>query len=119
MSSIRVVIAVAVTLASTPDLVLLDVRMPGGGPDGARRLLAGPPPTPAVVAVSAHTGASSVAAMVRAGVVGYLTKGRLAGLPDLVARCAGGHVVLDASGAADAMRQLRQDPPAGGPADVR
>lgn len=110
--------AVSVASTSAPDVVLLDVRMPGGGPEAAARLTAGPGPTPVVVAVSAHTGTSAVLAMVRAGAVGYLTKGRLADLTDLVARCADGQVVLAAPGAADALRQLLGESHAGRAPDV-
>lgn len=89
------------------DVVLLDVRMPGGGPEGVAAVLdTTRAPVPAVVAVSAHTGPSTVAAMLRAGAVGYLAKGRLAALPDLVARCAAGEVVLAVTSGAEALRQL-------------
>lgn len=108
--------AVSVAAVSSPDVVLLDVRMPGGGPEAARRLTASGGPV--VVAVSAHTGATSIVAMVRAGAVGYLTKGRLGDLTDLVARCAAGQVVLAAPGAADAMRQLLAGAPGADPTDV-
>ena len=109
--------AVAVVAACLPDVVLLDVRMPGGGPEAARRLVNGPRLAPVVVAVSAHTGASTIVAMVRAGAVGYLTKGRLTDLTDLVARCAGGQVVLAAPGAAEAVRRLLRST-GGDPVDV-
>lgn len=100
--------AVAVCAATRPDVVLLDVRMPGGGAEAARRLT-GPRPAPAVLAISAQTGSASVVAMLRAGAVGYLTKGRLTDLTDLVTRVAEGHVVLAVPGAADALRQLLPD----------
>jgi two-component system nitrate/nitrite response regulator NarL len=93
-----------------PDVVLMDVRMPGGGPVGALALSSTTSGhlrrRPAVVAVSAHTGAVTVATMLRSGAVGYLAKGRLSGLPDLVARCANGEVVLAVPSAAEALRQL-------------
>jgi DNA-binding NarL/FixJ family response regulator len=97
-----------------PDVVLLDVRMPGGGAPAARAVLAPPEPDgsagrsapPVVVAVSAHTGTSVVVEMLRAGVTGYFAKGRLAALPDLLARCGSGEVVLAVPGAADALRQV-------------
>lgn len=100
--------------ALRPDVVLLDVRMPGGGAPAARAVLAPPGPNgsaarsapPVVVAVSAHTGTSVVVEMLRAGVTGYLAKGRLGTLPDLLARCGSGEVVLAVPGAADALRQV-------------
>ena len=105
-----------------PDIVLVDVRMPGGGEAAARAVLTLPPPDadrpageaagrtraalPVVIAVSAHTGTAVVAAMLRAGVSGYLAKGSLSHLPDLVARCADGEVVLAVPGAAEALREV-------------
>ena len=92
------------------DVVLLDVRMPGGGPEGARMLAvtSGPdsaPPT--VVALSAQAGVGMVTEMLRAGATGYLVKGRVGtDLPDLVARCAAGEVVLAVGTAAEALRHL-------------
>ena len=111
--------------------MLLDVRMPGGGAAGGPRPAALPrsrrrPGTtgrhapPVVVAVSAHTGASVVVSMLRAGVSGYLAKGRLGALPDLLARCADGEVVLAVPSGADALRQVLasgpEEPPAAGEA---
>ena len=102
------------------DVVLLDVRMPGGGADAAQTLRTCPPAPgsrpPAVVAVSAHTGAATVASMLRAGAVGYLAKGRLSRLPDLVARCAGGEVVLAVPSATEALRRVVRDGQAVSPA---
>lgn len=104
------VIGLPALVASTrPDLVLLDVRMPSGGPDAVALVRAAAFPvggtSPAVVAISADTGTATVAAMVRAGVVGYLAKGQDGGsVPDLLARCAGGEVVLAVPSGADALR---------------
>ena len=118
----------ALAEALRPDVVLMDVRMPGGGAPAARALLSLPPPVgttarhapPVVVAVSAHTGASVVVSMLRAGVSGYLAKGRLAALPDLLARCADGEVVLAVPSGADALRQVLasgpEEPPTAGEA---
>lgn len=76
------------------DLVLLDVRMPGGGPVAARCLAALPDP-PHVVAVSADVNPAVVEGMLAAGAVGYLAKGRLSeDLPDLLIRCTDGEIVL-------------------------
>lgn len=95
------------------DLVLVDVRMPGGGATAAEALLAasasgvlGPV---RVVALSAQASTATVVALLRAGVVGYLVKGqRASDLPDLVLRCAQGQVVVTAPTGASALRQLVQ-----------
>ena len=45
--------------------------------------------------------------MLRAGVVGYLVKGRIgAALPDVLARCAAGEVVLAVPCGAEALHEL-------------
>ena len=102
--------ALTAAAATRTDVVLLDVRMPGGGAEGTYALRSmtalGLPPAPLVIAVSADTGASTVAAVLRAGAVGYLTKGRLGALPDLVVRCVEGEVVLAVTSAAEALQRL-------------
>lgn len=88
-----------------PDVVLLDVRMPGGGVEAARALQVGR--RVVIVAVSADTSPGVVADMVRAGANGYLAKGHLdAGLPETVARCVNGEVVLAVPTASQALRRL-------------
>lgn len=92
--------------AARPDVVLLDVRMPGGG-EAAARSLAEMPGGPIVVAVSASTEISTVVSMIRAGATGYLAKGKLGHwLPEMVARCADGQVVLAVPNGAAALRSL-------------
>ena len=87
-----------------PDLVLLDVRMPGGGVEAARALQDQPP---VVVAVSAETAPGTVADLLRAGVRGYLAKGRLGPtLPDQLVRCVEGEVILAVPTASVALRRL-------------
>jgi two-component system nitrate/nitrite response regulator NarL len=101
--------------AHGPDIVLLDVRMPGGGPSAAEAVLSRsreglqrdrPGTAPLVIAISAQTSTATVVAMLRAGAVSYLAKGRLGELPDMVARCAGGEVVLAVPSGAEALKQL-------------
>ena len=92
-----------------PDVVLLDVRMPGGGPAGCRALLEDVrlDPLPVVVAVSASTEVSTVTGMLRAGASGYLGKGWLGGsLADLVLRCADGQVMLALPNARAVLRSV-------------
>jgi two-component system nitrate/nitrite response regulator NarL len=88
------------------DLVLLDVRMPGGGPTAARRLCQ-LPNHPVVVAVSASVELPTVLGVLRAGATGYLMKGQLGQeLPDLLARCASGQVILAVPNAVGVLRAL-------------
>ncbi|MBB6627763.1 response regulator transcription factor [Nocardioides sp. KIGAM211] len=105
-----------------PEVVLLDVRMPGGG-EVAARALTGPDAVgevPTVVVVSAQSGAAGILSMLRAGAVGFLGKGRLgAQLPDLLARIMEGEVVLAVPGAAEALRQLVRDGDAAVTTDAR
>jgi DNA-binding NarL/FixJ family response regulator len=57
-----------------PDVVLLDVHMPGGGgPEVIRRLAAGRPPT-RFLALSVSDDPEDVIAIIRAGARGYVTK---------------------------------------------
>ena len=91
---------IALVEETDPDLVLLDVRMPGGGPVAAQAITAAGNGRPKVVALSAQAGSSHVLAMLRGGVVGYLVKGNVgADLPNLLARVARGEVILAAPGA--------------------
>jgi signal transduction histidine kinase len=66
----------AVTLAERlhPDVALVDVKMPGGGPDAARGIKETSPST-RVVALSAYEDRHTVLEMLRAGVSGYVVKG--------------------------------------------
>jgi len=96
--------ACRLTEALHPDVVLLDVRMPGGGAAAVAVIQLLPDP-PAVIAVSAEVGVKTVVDLVTAGAVGYLPKSGIgSALPELVARCAGGEVVLAVPTAAMALR---------------
>src|SRR5690349_2602154 len=63
-----------VAIQCKPDVALLDVRMPGGGPAAARAIRSALPET-AVVALSAYEDKSAVMEMIDAGAVGYVVKG--------------------------------------------
>lgn len=65
----------AVTLAEShrPDIAIVDVRMPGGGPAATEAIRRVSPGTQ-VVAYSAHEDREQVLAMVQAGAVAYLSK---------------------------------------------
>ena len=57
-----------------PDVAVIDVKMPGGGPGLARAILRWCPYT-RVLALSAYGDQLTVGAMLRAGAAGYLVKG--------------------------------------------
>lgn len=102
---------VEVVAQAGADVALVDVRMIDGGPAAARAIREaiedGRLHGVAVVAISAQAPVHTVVAMLREGAVGYLVKGRIGSeLPDLLARCATGEVVLAVPGAAEALRQL-------------
>jgi len=65
--------AVSAVLRERPDVCLLDVRMPGGGVEAARRLARDAPST-SVVMLTVSDRTDDVLAALRAGAVGYLPK---------------------------------------------
>jgi DNA-binding NarL/FixJ family response regulator len=66
--------AIAIACRERPDVALLDVRMPGGGPETARGIRACSPGT-AIVALSAYRDRESMEGMRDAGTREYLVKG--------------------------------------------
>lgn len=67
--------ALRVAAATRPDLVLLDLQLPGrDGVDVTRALCSGPPPAPYVLVLSASGEQGDVLAALKAGATGYLTK---------------------------------------------
>lgn len=87
-------------------LVLVDVRMPGGGPDLVRRLVA-LPHRPVVAGLSAQADPVTWTRVLAAGGSGYLLKGTVAGdLPVLLRTCVRGHLVVTVPGAPDLLRRL-------------
>ncbi|MDX6563943.1 MAG: hypothetical protein QOD65_3757 [Gaiellales bacterium] len=66
--------AIELAAATTPDVALVDVRMPGGGPATVRGIRQHSPTT-AILALSAYEDQATVLEMLRAGAVGYLVKG--------------------------------------------
>jgi DNA-binding NarL/FixJ family response regulator len=65
--------AISEVLRTKPDLCLLDISMPGGGVEAARKLAELAPRT-ALVMLTASDSADDVLAALRAGAIGYLTK---------------------------------------------
>jgi two-component system nitrate/nitrite response regulator NarL len=98
----------ALAASTGADMVLLDVRMPAGGADAARRLSALSPP-PVVVAVSASTDVSTVVSLLRAGARGFLAKGHLGNtFTDDLARIAQGHVLIGVPHGAQVLQALTE-----------
>lgn len=90
--------AIAAISAHAPDVVILDVHLPGGTGGGALDVLAevlGGKNAPRVLALSVSDAADDVVAVVRAGARGYVTKS-ISGpdLSDAVRRVASGDAVF-------------------------
>lgn len=90
--------AIAAVKESKPDVVILDVHLPGGTGGGALDVLAeilGGAAAPKVLALSVSDAADDVVAVVRAGARGYVTKS-ISGpdLSDAVRRVASGDAVF-------------------------
>lgn len=67
--------AAVLAAAEQPDVVLLDVRMRGGGGQAAARSIRSCSPASKLIAFSEYFDRSSVREMLQAGVVGYVVKG--------------------------------------------
>jgi DNA-binding NarL/FixJ family response regulator len=66
--------ALAVIAAQAPDVVLLDVHLPGGGGVAVLEATAEAADAPAFLALSASDAGTDVVAVIRAGARGYVTK---------------------------------------------
>ena len=87
--------AARVILELRPDVVLLDVHLPGGGGVEVIRLVAASRPAQRFLALSVSDAAEDVIAVIRAGARGYVTK-TIGGdeLVDAIRRVAGGDAVF-------------------------
>ncbi|HET8952271.1 MAG TPA: response regulator transcription factor [Solirubrobacteraceae bacterium] len=87
--------AVRLILGTEPDVVLLDVQMPGGGGVEVIRQVAAKHPAQRFLALSVSDAAEDVIAIIRAGARGYVTK-TISGaeLADAVRRVAEGDAVF-------------------------
>jgi DNA-binding NarL/FixJ family response regulator len=87
--------AVAGIAAGRPDVVLVDVHMPGGGGAELIRRVVGQPDAPKFLALSVSDAAEDVISVIRAGARGYLTK-TVSGaeLAEAIGRVAAGDAVF-------------------------
>jgi DNA-binding NarL/FixJ family response regulator len=87
--------AIALVSACLPDVVLLDVHLPGGGGQAVVTALRASHPQVRFLALSASDAPEDVIAVIRAGARGYVTK-TISGpdLVDAVRRVAGGDTVF-------------------------
>ena len=87
--------AIRLVLEAKPDVVLLDVQMPGGGGAEVIRQVAARAPAQRFLALSVSDAAEDVIAIIRAGARGYVTK-TISGaeLADAVRRVAEGDAVF-------------------------
>jgi DNA-binding NarL/FixJ family response regulator len=112
--------AVRLVVAAEPDVVLLDVQMPGGGGVEVIRQVAQRRPAQRFLALSASDAAEDVIAVIRAGARGYVTKTISSQeLADAVRRVADGDAVfsprlagfvLDAFAGSSALPPAEVDP---------
>ena len=108
--------AVAVILATKPDVVLLDVHLPGGGGQAVIRRVAPEAPDVRFLALSVSDAAQDVIAIIRAGARGYVTK-TISGpeLADAIGRVAEGDAVFSPRLAAFVLDAFTAGPPVGDP----
>ncbi len=86
--------AIELARSNKPDVALLDVKMPGGGPRAAREIRACSPRT-AVLAFTAHEDERSIREMLAAGACSYLVKGTTPGkIVEAIQASANGGTVL-------------------------
>jgi DNA-binding NarL/FixJ family response regulator len=103
--------AVALVAEKRPDLVLLDISMPGSGIEAARRIAASPnPPRIAMVTVSEQD--QDVTAALRAGAIGYVLKGiSAAELAEVLAGIAAGEAHVSPALAARLLNEIERPLP--------
>lgn len=89
--------AVSGILETDPELVVLDVKLPGGGGSKVIADVRAVKPDVKFIALTVSTSREDVAQMMQAGVDGYVTKSTMGGdLPDLVLQAAVGRKPVSA-----------------------
>jgi EAL domain-containing protein (putative c-di-GMP-specific phosphodiesterase class I)/CheY-like chemotaxis protein len=100
---------VALALAESPDVALVDVRMPGGGGAKAAREIRRRSPATHVVAFSNHQDTEVVLAMFRAGAFGYVAKdGSLDDVLRAIHRAAEGRTTISTESLGDVAERLAE-----------
>lgn len=103
--------AIALVTEIAPDVVIMDLSMPGAGGLPAIRTLTGTHPTTRVVALTMLDDPATVTAAIRAGARGYLVKGAAGDeVLHAIRAVAAGQVVFDARVAAELLSGLNDDP---------
>ena len=98
--------AAALAGEARPDVAIVDVRMPGGGPE-AVRLIVDVSPNTRVLALSAYEDRTTVIAMLAAGAMGYLVKGVAAEeIVEAIRRARRGQASLTAAMTAELLDEL-------------
>jgi EAL domain-containing protein (putative c-di-GMP-specific phosphodiesterase class I)/DNA-binding NarL/FixJ family response regulator len=97
--------AIALCAQERPDVALIDVRMPGGGPKAARGIRRMSPDTKVVV-LSGQDDRATVFEMLEAGAVSYLVKGDVDGITEAIHGAARGKASLSVEVAAEVMETL-------------
>jgi DNA-binding NarL/FixJ family response regulator len=104
--------AVEAALRERPDLCLLDVHMPGGGPSAASKITSNLPGT-MVLMLTVSRDSADVLESLRRGAIGYLLKDmNPASLPVAVRAALGGEGVLPRALSAGLIKELRGRPEA-------
>ncbi|UUY05277.1 EAL domain-containing protein [Svornostia abyssi] len=99
--------AIDLSRSLQPDVVLVDVNMPGGGGARATREIRRRVPTSRVLALSAANDRATVLEMLEAGAAGYLVKGGpVQEISDAIRRAATGRASLSADVAGEVVDEL-------------
>ena len=101
--------AVALTAQHRPDVVLMDIEMPGMDGVAATAVIAGQPDGPRVIMLTCHREDRLVFEAIRAGAMGYLTKGVCcAEVVEAVRAVRRGEAIVDAGLAARVLAEFRR-----------
>jgi EAL domain-containing protein (putative c-di-GMP-specific phosphodiesterase class I)/AmiR/NasT family two-component response regulator len=101
---------IAAAVAQRPDVVIVDVHMPGGGGPRAAREIKRRVPGTRVIALSSADDRATVVEMLEAGAIGYLVKGASsAAIVESIELAANGHSSLSVQVTGDVIEQLVQE----------